>query len=326
MAALVWDKVGDRDFESGLDKGVLYLPDGSGVPWNGLTSVIEKFDKDASPVYFDGKKIQDLIVLGDFAATLKAITYPEEFDELEGLGTLRPGVHISDQEPKTFGLAYRTMIGNDLDGAESAYKIHLLWNVTALPNDKTYASVSNDPSLVEFEWNLVATPEDVPGFRPTAHFVLNSDELDPWMLEDIEIQLYGASGADAVLLPMSDLFAFMSAWYRVKITDNGDGSWTADTLRDGLISFLDAPPTEFQIIGVNALYVNDYTFQISDTNDASDVPEIAIEWHTDGTWTATATSDALITVNLDGTFEVLNANAVFIDADTYQLQNTTSEE
>lgn len=326
MATLVWDKVGDRDFESGLDKGVLYLPDGSAVPWNGLTSVIEKFDKDVSPVYFDGRKIQDLVVLGDFAATMKAVTYPDEFSEVEGAGQLRPGVQVYDQEPKTFGLAYRTMFGNDLDGAEEGYKIHILWNVTAVPHEKTYASVSNDPSLVEFEWDLAAVPEEVAGFRPTAHFVLHSKEIDPWLLEDIEAQLYGTIGANAVLIPMAELVAFMKDWYRIKITDNGDDTWTAETQRDGILTFLDGgAASEFQILGANAIYLDDVTYQISDTIDASDIPEIKIEVFPDGTWIASTSGEGLITVNPDGTFEILNASVIPIDAVTYRLQDTTSE-
>lgn len=327
MPTLVWDKVGDRAYESGLDKGVLYLPDGSAVPWNGLTSVIEKFDKEASAVYFDGMKIQDLVVLGDFSATMKALTYPDEFVELEGVGELRPGVYVSDQFPGVFGLAYRTQIGNDLDG-ETGYKIHLLWNVTAIPHDKTYASVSNDPSLVEFEWDLVAVPEEVAGMRPTAHFVINSNDIDPWLLEDIEKQLYGTLGVDASLIPISELVTFMNEWYRVKITDNGDGTWTAEAQRDGIISYLDGGAESiFQIAQANVIFLDDVTYLISDTFDASEIPQIAISVDiSTGIWTATTDSDALITVNPDGTFEILNANVTPIDADTYRLADTTSED
>jgi hypothetical protein len=324
MSRIRWDKVGERDFESGLDRGVLYLPDGSGVPWNGLTALIEKFDKDASPVYFDGRKIQDLVVLGDFAATMKAITYPEEFAYLEGQGELRPGIYVNDQEPKTFGLTYRTMFGDDLSGMEAGYKIHILWNVTATAKEKTYATASNDPNLVEFEWELVAVPEEVEGFRPTAHFIINSKEVDPWLLEDIETKLYGTSGANASLLPMDELVSFMASWYRVKITDNGDGTWKAESQRPGFIFFLDgATESEFLLKGVNAVYVDDETYVLSDTIDISDVPQIKIEVFDDGSWSATTESDELIDVNPDGTFTIFDANVVFIDADTYQLQDTT---
>lgn len=273
MAQLEWDKAGDRNFESGLDKSVLYLPDGSAVPWNGLTSVIEKFDKDVKPVYFDGKKINDLVTLGDFAATMQAITYPVEFEDLEGVGELRPGVKIADQPPKVFALCYRTQLGNDVDGQGSGYKIHILWNVTAIPNDRTYATMAADPSLTEFEWDLYAVPEDIDGFRPTAHFFIDSRDVDPLLLSDIETQLYGTVGADAALLPMADLMAYMASWYRIRIIDNGDGTWTADdNAHSGFISYLDGGTASiFQITSANAVFLDADTYQISDTVDVSDV-------------------------------------------------------
>ena len=136
MPILEWDKVGERYYETGIDRGVLYMPDGSAVPWNGLTSVIEHFDKSTSPVYYDGMKISDLVSLGDFSATMKAVTYPEEFVEIEGSAKLRNGLFVGDQPPQTFCLCYRTKIGNDVDGVDSGYKIHLIYNLTAIPSDK----------------------------------------------------------------------------------------------------------------------------------------------------------------------------------------------
>lgn len=324
MVKLVWDTPGDRVFESGLDRGVLFLPDGSAVPWNGLTAVIEHFDKSASPAYYDGMKIQDMLVLGDFSATMKAVTYPDEFVPLEGVDELRRGLFLSDQVPLTFGLCYRTMVGDDLAGADEAYKIHLLYNVTAMPSDKTYASVSDQPSLVEFEWAITAVPEDIPGFRPTAHIVLDSRNLDPWLLEDLEAMFYGTSVADAILLPMPDMFEFLNTWYRIKIVDNGDGTWTATSIRDGVIEVSDSG--YFSIVGANALYLDDVTYVISDTTDVSQVPQIEITDVYDGTWTASTEQDNLVTMLDADTFEIKNANVVWIDADTYQITDTTSED
>lgn len=320
MPVLVWDKVGDRVYENGLDKGVLYLPDGSAVPWNGLTSVIEKFDKESNPVYYDGMKINDLITLGNFSATMKAVTYPDEFGEIEGVGKFRRGIFVGDQKPKTFGLCYRTRIGNDFDGDSAGYKIHVIYNVTALPSDKTYATVGESPSLVEFEWNISAIPQEVPGFRPTAHFVLNSLDLDPWLLQDLEGMFYGKSDAVAALVPMQDLITFINEWYRVKIVDNGDGTWTATSQRDGFIVLGD--DGYFEINHINAVYLTDDTFVISDTVDISDVPEIRIDDNGDGTWTATTEHDGLITVHMDGTFEILNATADYMGPDSYRISDT----
>src|SRR5580765_2617317 len=141
MSVLIWDTAGSKVYETGLDKGVLYLSDGSAVPWNGLTSIVEKFDKESESVYYDGMKITDLVYLGDFAATLKAITYPDQFIELDGYGFLRQGMYVGNQLPKTFSLSYRTRIGNDVDGDVAGYKIHILYNLTAIPTDRTYNTV-----------------------------------------------------------------------------------------------------------------------------------------------------------------------------------------
>lgn len=321
MPNLTWDRVGDRVFETGLDRGVLYLPDGSAVPWNGLTSVIEKFNKDSSPVYFDGMKINDLITLGDFAASMKAVTYPEEFVELEGLRPIRRGLFYGDQMPQTFGLCYRTMVGTDAD-EEAGYKIHIIYNVTAIPNDKTYATLNADPSLVEFGWDITAVPEEVPGFRPTAHIVIETSKIDPWLLEDIEAILYGSTGADATLIPMPELVTLFANWFRVRITDNGDGTWTAVSNREGIIVF--GPDDFFQINGANAVYLDEVTFVLSDTEDISQVPQIKIVDNGDGTWTAQTDQPGLIQIVGDQ-FTILNADAVFLNPDLYRIQNTTSE-
>lgn len=322
MPILEWDKVGDRVYESGLDRGVLYLTDGSAVPWNGLTSVIENFDKELVPVYYDGMKISDLVSLGDFSATMKAVTYPDKFVEVEGIGKVRNGIFVGDQRPQSFCLCYRTQVGNDVEGNEAGYKIHLLYNVVAIPSDKTYASMTKNPSITEFEWKITAVPEEVPGFAPTAHVIINSLELDPWLLEDLESILYGSDTAFASLIPMPDLITFMTEWYRVKIVDNGDGTWTATSQREGFIYF---PITDlFEIIHANAVYLDDFTYMISDTIDTSDIPQIRIDDNGDGTWSATTEQDGLIFINSDGSFEILNANATFT-VDSYQISDTIDD-
>lgn len=323
MPTLIWDNPDDRIYESGLDRGVLYLPDGSAVPWNGLTSVIEKFDKEITPIYYDGTKVHDFVVLGDFSATMKAVTYPDEFVELEGIGKFRSGMFLGDQVPLMFGLSYRNKVGDGVSGDDIGYKIHLLFNVTAIPSDKTYATVSDQPSLVEFEWEITAVPEEIPGFRPTAHIVLDSRDFDPWLMEELEEMLYGSSSADASLLPMADLVDYIDTWYRVKIVDNGDGSWTATADRDGFIFFTDGALTEFELRGVNARYLDDETYELSDTTDVSQVPQIQISYNDDGSWTATTEQDNLIVETAPGEFEIFNANAIFTDADTYVISDTT---
>lgn len=323
MPELVWDAIEDRTYETGLDKGVLYLPDGSAVPWNGLTSVIEHFDSETYPVYYDGMKINELVVLGDFSASLRAVTYPEKFVELEGLGQVKHGLFYADQSPQSFGLCYRSQIGNALDGDVIGHKIHIIYNVVAIPSDKTYASAGSEPSLVEFEWNISAVPEEVPGFRPTAHIIINSDDIDPWLMEELEEILYGSIAADAVLLPMEELVTYIADWARIHIVDNGDGTWTATTTREGFISFgIDG---FFQIVGANAIFTDDHTFVISDTVDIADVPQIKITEVEGGYWNAVTESEGLIVMIDDHEFEIRNATAVFLNDHTYQISDTVDD-
>lgn len=324
MPEILWDDVAARVFETGLDHGVLYLPDGSAVPWNGLTSVIEHFDKESSPIYFDGMKINDLVILGDFSATMKAVTYPDEFVEFEGLGEIRPGVFYGDQMPKSFALCYRTQIGNPLNGEADGYKIHILYNVMAIPSDKNYASIAESPSLVEFEWNISAIPQEVPGFRPTAHITIDTRQIDPWLLEELEAMLYGTEASVAALMTMDTLVARLADWYRVKIVDNGDGTWTATAERDGFI--IQALGSDyFEIVNINAIYLDEDTYIISDTISNADVPQIHITDNGNGTWSASTDHDGLIIFLPDGKFEILNANAEFLNPETYIIQDTTDE-
>lgn len=325
MTKLVWDKVGSRTYETGLDRGVLYLPDGSAVPWNGLTSIIEKFDKEIVPVYYDGMKINDLVVLGDFSATMKAVTYPDEFIEVEGAISLREGLFALDQVPQVFALCYRTKVGNDLEGDSLGYKLHIIYNVTAIPVNKTYSSISSQPSLVEFEWNIVAVPEECIGFRPTAHLVIDSREFDPTLLKELEDMLYGSTFGSATLLSMCQLLTYINDWCRIKIINNGDGSWTAISSIPELIQFSLVNQDIFTIYQANVIYLDDVTYIITDTCDITDVPVIKIIDNGDGTWTATTEHDNLFFVDGDSLFEILNANAVFISPDTYQVSDTESE-
>jgi len=323
MPVLVWDEVGSRTYETGLDRGVLFLPDGSAVPWNGLTAVIETFDKESSPVYFDGMKINDLVSLGDFAATLKAVTYPDEFFELEGYGELRHGMWVGDQQPGFFHLSYRTKVGNDLVGDEAGYKIHIIYNVMALPKDKNYATQSVSPSLVEFEWDISAIPETIPGFRPSAHFIIDSREFDEGLLAAIEKMLYG----DAVSLPnlpsMAELYDFIKEWYRWRVIDNGDGTYKLIS-GGGNILVVTGDPEQFTALGIHVQFHEDGSFTIFDTYDKHDVPQIKIIDNGDGTWTAETAQGGLFAVDPDtGYFNIYNANAIMLGPDEYQLSDTT---
>lgn len=267
--SITWDDVDQRNHQSGLDRGVLYLPNGSAVPWNGLTSVIESFDKSSSPVYYDGMKINDLVSLGSFSANMKAFTYPDEFTELEGLAEVRDGVFYADQMPQLFGLCYRTQVYNAA-GDVTGYIIHVLYNVTAMPNSKTHLTESASATLAEFEWVITAVPEEIPGFSPTAHIIIDTAKVDPLLLIEIEKGLYGDGVIAASLIPMDDLVAMLTNWFILKITDNGNGTWTASTTRTGII-VPSADPTVVHLLQANVVYLDSVTYRISDTADADDI-------------------------------------------------------
>jgi hypothetical protein len=271
MTSLVWDKIGDRRYETGLDKGVLYLTDGVVVPWNGLISIVEKFDKELSPIYYDGVKISDIVSLGDFSASMKAVTYPDEFLNLEGYGFLRKGLFVGNQDPQTFSLSYRTQMGSDDEDNNAGYKIHIVYNVTAIPADTTYASITADQNFVEFEWDISAVPQEVLGFRPTAHIIINSIDLEPELLSYLEGQLYGTDTTDPYLMSINDLISYMYTWARMEIVDNSDGTWTAICLfeEDLLIDLADE--TLFTLVNANARYINSESYEIANVSSTSDV-------------------------------------------------------
>lgn len=263
MAKLVWDEPNERVYESGLDRGVLHFPDGGGVVWNGLTSVEDQTANVVTPVHFDGIKINDLVAIGDFAAVMRAYTYPEAFLEYEGIIADQPGVFMTGQMPKTFHLSYRTWVGDGVAGIDRGYKIHILYNVMANPSAKTYASLTSDPTLIEFEWNLSAIPEEIEGFRPSAHIIIDSRKIDRWLLEDIEDILHGDAN-DAPRLPSLKAFTgYIRNWARLIIVDNNDGTWTATSAREGFIVMLDE--TTFQLNNVDATYLDADTYEISST-------------------------------------------------------------
>lgn len=261
MTALVWDQEGTRFYESGVDRGVLYLEDGNGVPWNGLLGVSEDSPAtDVSPIYFDGIKYADIMALGEFSGSLRAFTYPVEFLAFEGVLEINNGLFVTNQRPTRFGLCYRTKIGNDLDG-DQGYKIHILYNLLATPSQKGYETQSAEIAAMEFEWVITSIPGKVSGFQPSAHLIIDSREMGALLLKDVENTLYGNEFDDARLPPLSSLTSFINNWVIIRITDNGDGTWTA-TGPDELITMLDA--TTFQIIQANARYLDADTYMISD--------------------------------------------------------------
>jgi hypothetical protein len=270
MAELVWDQVGERVYEAGVSKGVFYDRDGRGVAWNGLTSLDESTSSSVEPVYFDGLKFNDVVTNGDFSATLKAFTYPDEFLPYEGFLQDRSGFYVLDQPRGTFGLSYRTEIANDTEGFQHGYKIHVLYNLTAIPSNVSYQSISDDSEPLEFEWNITAIPEEIENFRPTAHVIFDSRKMAPGLLRDIEEIIYGNETEDAYLPPLKGLATFIRKWDRFMVTDHGNGTWTAETVTEGQITMLDE--TMFEITADTAIFIDSESYTLSSSDrDEEDI-------------------------------------------------------
>lgn len=263
MAELVWDAVGERTFESGISKGVIYFEDGRSVVWNGLSSVNQSTDRSTSPVHYDGVKVSEIVDPGDFSGTISAYTYPEEVLELEGLSRLGSGVYLGEQQGKRFNLSYQTNVGDDVSGADSGYKIHILYNVTATPSDKVYSSNSNAVSIEPFEWSFTTVPEEVAGFRPSSRVVIDSRSVLPDILAQIELWLYGKNTAGPNFPTFDELMGLLVNNYVIDITDLKDGRWTAESTRAGYIN-VDGDGS-FEINNVDAEYIDPETYNVSDT-------------------------------------------------------------
>jgi hypothetical protein len=202
MTALAWDQSGERLFESGVDRGVLYIPDETGEfveghAWNGLTTVTESpSGAEANPQYADNIKYLTLMSTEEFGATIEAFTYPDAFGQCDGTVEPAPGVKLGQQARKQFGLAYRTKLGNDLDGADHGYKLHLVYGALAAPSEKAYTTINDSPEAISFSWDLTTYPIAVAGYKPTAQIVIDSTQVDASDLSDLEDILYGTVGDD----------------------------------------------------------------------------------------------------------------------------------
>lgn len=264
MTELAWDSIGQRFYENGVSKGVFYGEDGIGVAWNGLTLVEESGTDSTTPLYYDGLKYGDLITLGDFEGVMKAFTYPDEFLPYQGIVDPEPGFFLTAQTKSRFGLSFRTEINNDL-GQSIGYKIHLIYNLLAIPSERSYETLSLDNDPIEFQWDISAIPEEVDNFRPTAYVIFDSRKLDPFLLLDIENFIYGTETTDPILPDLNGLVTFVLNWARFIITNNGDGTWTATTPLPGIISMLD--PETFEITVDTASYLDADTYQISSSEE-----------------------------------------------------------
>ena len=214
MSKLNWDQTGERHYETGVSKGVLYPYSNNaytkGVAWNGLINVSESPEgAEATPLYADNIKYLNLMSAEEFKATIEAYTYPDEFAACNGEASLETGVSIGQQKRSQFGLSYQTKIGNDVD-SELGYKIHLIYGALAAPSEKAYATVNDSPEVITFSWEISTTPVEVPGFKPTASLVIDSTKVDPTKLAEFEKKLYGDENTEATLPLPSEVAALFN--------------------------------------------------------------------------------------------------------------------
>lgn len=212
MARLVFDEVGSRFFETGVKNGVLFVQNvngeyENGVVWNGLTAVTESpSGAEATPLYADDMKYVVLYSTEEFGATVEAYTYPEEFEQCDGSAALMDGVTIGQQPRKSFGLVYKTVVGNDVQGQDLGYKIHIIYGAKAAPSEKAFATINDSPEAVTFSWELSTVPVPVEGHRPTATVVIDSTKVDAEKLALLEDKLFGSESEESTL-PLPDEIA-----------------------------------------------------------------------------------------------------------------------
>ena len=212
MSKIVWDAIGEHTFETGVRNGVLYLKDAegaysNGVAWNGLTSVSESPEgAEPTDLYADDVKYLTLMSAENFKATIEAYTYPVEFEECDGSATIAKGVVIGQQPRKPFGLCYRTAIGNDTDGNEHGYKLHIVYGCQASPSEKQYSTINDSPEAITFSWEVNTTPVNVNGKKPTATLIIDSTKADKAKLTALEAILYGSESTEP-RLPLPDEIA-----------------------------------------------------------------------------------------------------------------------
>jgi hypothetical protein len=332
MGRLVWDRIEDRSYEIGADHAVLYVPDENnvfkGVVWNGLTKVTKESTRDTETTYFDGMKIHNYVKQTEFKGSLDAITYPDEFEQLEGSYQMKCGVFVGEQPPGIFGLSYRSKVGN-VSGSDVGYKLHVLYNLLATPSSKEYETMGDSPKLMEFSWDLESMPEPVLGFRPTAEITIDSRKADPLLLIQLEEILYGNDIDDAYLPSMDDLVALIDGWFRLLVTVDNNGKFTVEEKFDGT-HIVDHGDGTWTLVDADAIFVDADRYALSTRFCLPPTTPAVIEI-TDpenGTWTAATDYDSLIIVDEDensptyGMFTIYNATVVTQNAELYRITDT----
>ena len=225
MAKLTWDAIGERLYETGVDQCVLYPVSSNAYPqgfaWNGVTGVTESpSGADATPIYADNIKYLNLRAAEEFGATLTAYTYPDEFAACDGSASPVKGITVGQQSRKAFGLCYRTRLGNDTEGSDYGYKLHMVYGLTASPSERGYATINDSPEAIEFSWEMNSTPVQVAGLKPTSVVTISSEDFAPAQMTALEDILYGTDNTDARLPLPDEIIELMGAGSNYEITLN----------------------------------------------------------------------------------------------------------
>jgi len=257
LTRITWGSPGKREFEAGVDRVVFFPQEGPGLPWDGVTAIKE--DPTASDIplkYVDGVPYRSQKTKEGFALMLQAYSCPLEFEEYEGT----PGI-LTRQKRKAFGLSYRTLVGNDKQGLNHAYKIHLVYNATAMPSSVDYTSLTNDGlNATPFSWGISTRPIQIPGAKPAAHLIIDTSVAYPAAIQAVEDVIYGSISAEPRLPEPEELIDLFEQHAILMIVDHGDGTWSAIG-PDSVIQMLDAET--FQINWPTAVYLDEDTYQIS---------------------------------------------------------------
>ncbi len=255
MTRILWDAIGSRHFSAGVDRGVLYLQNGSGVPWNGLVNVNEApSGADVVDNYYDGQKFFSRRQPEEYAATIEAFTHPVEFDEFDGRGR-----YVTDQRRKTFGFSYRTLLGNDIEGTSFGYLIHIVYDAIASPSARSHKTVSSSADLNLFSWGITTSHRELGG-RSGSHLIIDSTIAYPWVIQAIEDLLYGSASTAPRLPDPQEILDLFEEGAILKIIDHGDGTWTAIGPDD--VVYMTDPDT-FEINWPSVVYLDEDTYQVS---------------------------------------------------------------
>lgn len=303
MSRLTWNAPEGRFFDAGLDRGVLYPKNKPPVAWNGLIAVDEQGADETRTYYMDGRPYIHRPKPREYAATIRAFTYPDEFSDLMGMVEATEGFYIDSQVADSFDLSYRTSIGNGVTGKDAGHKIHLIWNATVSPEGSTHETISNSISPVEFSWQIRAIPVQINGYRPSAHFVIDTRKVDPYILEQIETMLYGTED-------LAELDGGQSNSIYIP-SDVVDGL-QAGTPLDGQVVDGGGPSTIVQSAGLPSPQV---IFDLLNYGSSLEIID-----HGDGTWTARGSQEVVKTLP-GGRYQLSNVEVVNTGNGTFTVSD-----